>query len=109
MFENEKVRHVKFGEGNVVACDGSHIRILFTCEDAEKTFSYPTVFEKFVKFDNLDAQRKVTDDLNTAKEEEAKLNNLKHLLFLEQEKRRKTLKNSKTAKTAKAAKTAKKK
>ena len=27
MFENEKVKHVKFGEGNVVECDGTHIRI----------------------------------------------------------------------------------
>ena len=24
MFENEKVKHVKFGEGNVVECDGTH-------------------------------------------------------------------------------------
>ena len=35
MFENEKVKHVKFGEGNVVECDGTHIRILFQCENIE--------------------------------------------------------------------------
>lgn len=28
MFENEKVNHVKFGEGSVMECDGSHIRII---------------------------------------------------------------------------------
>lgn len=28
MFENEKVNHVKFGEGSVMECDGSHIRIV---------------------------------------------------------------------------------
>lgn len=67
MFENEKVKHVKFGEGNVVECDGTHIRILFQCENIEKTFTYPTVFEKFVRFDSQDAQDRVTDDLNTAK------------------------------------------
>ena len=86
MFENEKVKHVKFGEGNVVECDGTHIRILFQCENIEKTFTYPTVFEKFVRFDSQDAQDRVTDDLNTAKEEAAKLENLRKLFMAEQAK-----------------------
>ena len=41
MFENEKVNHVKFGEGSVMECDGSHIRIVFTYNNVEKTFAYP--------------------------------------------------------------------
>jgi hypothetical protein len=97
MFENEKVNHVKFGEGNVVECDGTHIRIVFSCQNVEKTFAYPTVFEKFVKFESQDAQGKVTDDLNSAKEETAKLNNLKRLMYIEQEKRRKLEQTKKTS------------
>jgi hypothetical protein len=97
MFENEKVNHVKFGEGNVVECDGTHIRIVFSCQNVEKIFAYPTVFEKFVKFESQDAQGKVTDDLNTAKEEAAKLNNLKRLMYIEQEKRRKLEQTKKTS------------
>lgn len=89
MFENEKVSHVKFGEGNVVECDGTYIRIVFHCENLEKTFSYPGVFEKFLNFHNQDAQAKVTEELSTAKEEEARMKNVKRLLYLEAEKRRK--------------------
>ena len=87
MFENEKVKHVKFGEGNVVQC-----------ENIEKTFTYPTVFEKFVRFDSQDAQDRVTDDLNTAKEEAAKLENLRKLFMAEQAKKRKLEKAAKAAK-----------
>ncbi len=89
MFENEKVNHVRFGEGNVVECDGTHIKIIFRCENLEKTFSYPGVFEKFLNFHNQDAQAKVNEELNIAKEEEARMNNVKRLLYLEAERRRK--------------------
>ncbi len=61
----------------------------------KKTFVYPTVFEKFVTFQNQDAQCKVKDDLNNAKEEEAKLNNLRKLFMAEQEKKRKSAKLTK--------------
>lgn len=89
MFENEKVNHVKFGEGNVVECDGTHIKIVFYCENLEKTFSYPGVFEKFLNFHNQDAQAKVTEELTSAKAEEDRINNMKRLLYIESEKRRK--------------------
>ena len=98
MIEKEIVNLVKFGEGNVVECDGTHIRILFQCENIEKTFTYPTVFEKFVRFDSQDAQDRVTDDLNTAKEEAAKLENLRKLYKAEQAKKRKQEKAAKAAK-----------
>ena len=91
-------QHVKFGEGNVVECEGTHIRILFQCENIEKTFTYPTVFEKFVRFDSQDAQDRVTDDQNTAKEEAAKLENLRKLFMAEQAKKRKLEKAAKAAK-----------
>lgn len=98
MFENEKVNHVKFGEGNVVECDGTHIKIAFRCENLEKTFSYPGVFEKFLNFDNQDAQAKVVEELNSVREEEARMNNVKRLLYIEAEKRRKMEKLQKAKK-----------
>ena len=54
MFENEKVNHVKFGEGSVMECDGSHIRIVFSYNNVEKTFAYPGAFDKFVTFQSKD-------------------------------------------------------
>ena len=39
MFENEKVRHVKFGQGNVIECDGVHIKVIFELQNLEKTFA----------------------------------------------------------------------
>ncbi len=32
----KKVNHVKFGEGSVMECDGSHIRIVFSYNNVEK-------------------------------------------------------------------------
>ena len=55
MFENEKVNHVKFGEGSVMECDGSHIRIVFSYNNVEKTFAYPGAFDKFVTFQSKEA------------------------------------------------------
>ncbi|MBP3326733.1 MAG: hypothetical protein J6L77_09995 [Coprococcus sp.] len=89
MFENEKVNHVKFGEGNVLECDGTHIKIVFYTQNLEKTFSYPGVFEKFLNFHNQDAQARVAEELTSAKAEELRINNMKRLLYMEAEKRRK--------------------
>lgn len=98
MFENEKVTHVKFGAGNVVDCDGVHIKIVFNTDSTEKTFPYPAVFEKFLKFENDDAQKQADEGIESAKEEAARINNVKRLLYLEAEKRRK---NDKLAKARK--------
>jgi hypothetical protein len=98
MFENEMVEHVKFGKGNVVECDGVHIRVVFEMKQEEKTFPYPTVFEKFLIFCNEDAQKQVNESLHSKKEEEARINNVKRLLYIEAEKRRK---NEKLAKVKK--------
>ena len=89
MFENEKVNHVKFGEGNVVGCDGTHIRIMFPLQNLEKTFSYPSVFEKFLNFVSKDAQCKADEALETAKIEAHRMNRMKRLLYIEAENRRK--------------------
>ena len=82
MFENEKVNHVKFGEGSVMECDGSHIRIVFSYNNVEKTFAYPGAFDKFVSFQSEEAQQMAEREL-----EQIKLNQ-KKLLQMENERRK---------------------
>ena len=83
MFENEKVNHVKFGEGSVMECDGSHIRIVFTYNNVEKTFAYPGAFDKFVTFQSKEAQQVAESEL-----EQKKLDGMKKLLQMENERRK---------------------
>lgn len=88
MFENEKVKHVKFGEGSVLECDGSHIRIVFSYQNIEKTFAYPGVFDKFVSFENDEAQQKAESELEQVKLNQKKLDGMKKLILQENERRR---------------------
>ena len=83
MFENEKVNHVKFGEGSVMECDGSHIRIVFSYNNVEKTFAYPGAFDKFVSFQSEEAQQMAESEL-----EQIKLEGMKKLLQMENERRK---------------------
>ena len=81
MFENEKVNHVKFGEGSVMECDGSHIKIVFSCNNVEKTFAYPGAFDKFVSFQSKEAQQVAEDELTQGKLNQKKLEAMKKLIF----------------------------
>ena len=73
MFENEKVNHVKFGEGSVMECDGSHIRIVFSYNNVEKTFAYPGAFDKFVTFQSKEAQQAAESELEQIRLNQKKL------------------------------------
>ena len=77
MFENEKVNHVKFGEGSVMECDGSHIRIVFSYNNVEKTFAYPGAFDKFVSFQSEEAQQMAESELEQIKLNQKKLEGMK--------------------------------
>ena len=88
MFENEKVNHVKFGEGSVMECDGSHIRIVFSCNNVEKTFAYPGAFDKFVSFQSEEAQQAAKLELEQIKKNQKKLDAMKKLIQQENERRR---------------------
>lgn len=88
MFENEKVNHVKFGEGSVMKCDGSHIRIVFSYNNVEKTFAYPGAFDKFVTFQSKEAQQAAESELEQIKLNQKKLEGMKKLIFQENERRK---------------------
>ena len=88
MFENEKVNHVKFGEGSVMECDGSHIRIVFSYNNVEKTFAYPGAFDKFVSFQSVEAQQMAESELEQIKLNQKKLDGMKKLLQMENERRK---------------------
>lgn len=89
MFENEKVRHVKFGQGNVIECDGVHIKVVFECQNLEKTFAYPGVFDKFLAFESDGLQEETNKKLEDIRAEQKKFDNMKRLMYLEHEKRHK--------------------
>jgi len=88
MFENEKVNHVKFGEGSVMESDGSHIRIVFSYNNVEKTFAYPGAFDKFVSFQSEEAQQMAESELEQIKLNQKKLDGMKKLLQMENERRK---------------------
>ena len=88
MFENEKVNHVKFGEGSVMECDGSHIKIVFSCNNVEKTFAYPGAFDKFVSFQSKEAQQVAEEELTQVKLNQKKLE--AHIPGKREKKRRST-------------------
>ena len=79
MFENEKVNHVKFGEGSVMECDGSHIRIVF---------AYPGAFDKFVTFQSKEAQQAAESELEQIRLNQKKLEGMKKLIIQENERRK---------------------
>ena len=88
MFENEKVNHVKFGEGSVMECDGSHIRIVFSYKNVEKTFAYPGAFDKFVTFQSKEAQQAAESELEQIRLHQKKLEGMKKLIIQENERRK---------------------
>ena len=88
MFENEKVKHVKFGEGGVMGCGGSHIRIVFSYNNVEKTFAYPGAFAKFVTFQSKEAQQAAESELEQIRLNQKKLEGMKKLIIQENERRK---------------------
>ena len=88
MFENEKVNHVKFGEGSVMECDGIHIRIVFSYNNVEKTFAYPGAFDKFVTFQSKEAQQAAESELEQIRLNQKKLEGMKKLIIQENERRK---------------------
>lgn len=88
MFENEKVNHAKFGEGSVMECDESHIRIVFSYNNVEKTFAYPGAFDKFVTFQSKEAQQAAESELEQIRLNQKKLEGMKKLIIQENERRK---------------------
>lgn len=84
MFENEKVNHVKFGEGSVMG----HIRIVFSYNNVEKTFAYPGAFDKFVSFQSEEAQQMAESELEQIRLNQKKLEGMKKLIIQENERRK---------------------
>ena len=61
---NEKVNHIKFGNGVIVdVSDMNIITVKFDDIEGEKTFKYPDGFKSFLKFEDDALQEKAMDDL----------------------------------------------
>ena len=76
---NQKVKHTKFGIGEIIDLKSDKITILFEETKEEKTFKYPEAFEKFLEAKNNEFKEKIFEDICNrkmviAKEEEQKRN-----------------------------------
>ena len=63
------VKHLRYGEGNVLACENGFVQVAFPAAGI-KSFSYPESFGKFLKCSDPDVMTAVTTDLILKKAEE---------------------------------------
>lgn len=56
---NEKVKHIKFGNGIIKKADDKNIEVLFDDVEGEKIFRYPEAFGKFLKIGNSKKEVKI--------------------------------------------------
>ena len=67
---------------------GSHIRIVFSYNNVEKTFAYPGAFDKFVTFQSKEAQQAAESELEQIRLNQKKLEGMKKLIIQENERRK---------------------
>ena len=56
---NEKVKHIKFGNGIIQKADDKIIAVLFEDVEGERIFRYPEAFGKFLKIANSKKEVKI--------------------------------------------------
>lgn len=56
---NEKVKHIKFGNGIIQKADDKNIAVLFEDVEGERIFRYPEAFGKFLKIANSKKEVKI--------------------------------------------------
>ena len=65
IFDSLAVKHRAFGDGTVVKSVGNYITVRF--ENAEKTFVYPDVFEKYLTLADGTVSAEIMNDLAASK------------------------------------------
>lgn len=73
---NLQVKHKAFGIGVITGINGKYITVRFA--DAEKSFVYPDVFEKYLTLADGTVSEDILSDLASAKSEKARLNEKKN-------------------------------
>lgn len=53
---NERVKHLKFGEGCIVEEPGEHIKVRFQGNETVRSFVFPEVFDGFLSFEDSGLQ-----------------------------------------------------
>ena len=71
VLENLQVKHKAFGVGSVVEVQGKYIKVKF--ENAEKTFVYPDIFEKFLTLADGSVSDEIKNDLSLANAEKERI------------------------------------
>lgn len=65
VFENLKVRHKKFGLGEVLSKEGKYLVVRFA--ECTKNFVYPDAFEKFLTLEDGTVSEEILADLAVSK------------------------------------------
>lgn len=66
---NEKVKHNKFGYGEVIDIRHNKVTIFFSESKESKTFKYPDIFENFMEAQDDDFKEKIFSDICSSKVE----------------------------------------
>lgn len=65
IFESLAVKHKAFGDGTVIKSVGNYFTVKF--ENAEKTFVYPDVFEKYLTLADGTVSAEIMSDIEASK------------------------------------------
>lgn len=71
VLENLQVKHKAFGVGSIVGIQGKYIKVRF--ENAEKTFVYPDIFEKFLTLADGSVSDDIKSDISMANAEKERI------------------------------------
>ena len=99
----KQVKHNIFGEGNIVNCDGSYVKINFS--SGNKEFIFPDAFERYLKLTDKKTAT-IVDRLVQKRKQEYKEEKLrkKKLRAIEREEREKLLKRERLVKRLRSSK-----
>ncbi len=64
-----KVKHKKFGEGNIVEFKDAYVSVKFI-SDATKKFPYPDAFEKFLTTEDDNIMSEISEDLSARQQDD---------------------------------------
>lgn len=66
---NKKLKHVQFGEGEVIGQESQKISVQFSEQYGTKQFVYPDAFGKFLKLNDAKLEVAVLEELNNKQEQ----------------------------------------
>lgn len=66
---NQRINHVRFGEGTIVSHENDKMTVQFSANDEIKCFIYPDAFDKFLKLYDPAMEKRVRKELDSRHEQ----------------------------------------